>query len=251
MTDRYVLTGGLLDKLRNTVRTVDEMFSPADATTRLVTHDHEDKPRPVRLGTFGTSAWSLGSDNTVTLTNVGVTGYTVLATNVFGSLSAMGSTTAGTTRPCAITRDGTSWYLIQPVPQSGGAKSCTFTGEWGRNTDKVVTAIVTGETINVTNIIYTIPDTGGSLDCIVVQEGTAFQLANVQHLSTSVLTKVSITGSSLVFDRAGIQVVGQTSSPTTFPLATCNTYSGSTVSATAVSTSSSVASFSSTSFFLG
>ena len=253
MDARFVLTNNSAERIRDTIRTVESMIAKTE-TTLLPTRFVEGAPLPLdnfRIGTFGTAAWSINSSNTVTLTNVGVTGYTVLATNVFGSINAMGSTLAGTTRPCAIAKDGTAWYLIQPVPSSGGAKACTFTGAWSMGADKSVTSVATGETINVTNLIYSIPETGETLSCVAVQEGTAWQLANVQHFGTSVLTKVAIESSSLIFSRAAIQVIGQTSTPTTFPLSTCNTYSGSTVSPTSVTGSSGAASFSATSFFLG
>jgi len=250
MSDRYVLTGGLLNKLRDTVRTVDGMTGGEEEPTRVTFSEAAYANRPIRIGTFGTAAWSINSDNTVTLTNVGVTGYTVLATNIFGTITAMGSTLAGTTRPCAVAKDGTAWYLIQPVPSSGGAKAVTFTGSWSMNSDKSVTSVVTGEVINVTNLIYSIPDTGETMSGIAVQEGTAWQLANVQHRGTSVLTKVAIEGGFLKFDRAGIQVVGETSSPTTFTLATCDTYSGGTTSSV-VAPSGIVTSGAQTSFFLG
>jgi hypothetical protein len=253
MDGRFLLTGNSAERIRDTIRTVESMVARSD-TTLLPTRFSEGAPQPLdnfRIGTFGTAAWSINSSNTVTLTNVGVTGYTVLATNIFGTITAMGSTLAGTTRPCAVAKDGTAWYLIQPVPSTGGAKAGTFTGGWGLGSDKEVTSIVTGEVINVTNLIYSIPDTGETMSCVVVQEGTAWQLANVQHLGTSVLTKVAIEGAELVFSRAAIQVIGQTSSPTSFPLSTCNTYSGSTVAPTSVAGPSGVSSFSSTSFFLG
>jgi hypothetical protein len=253
MDGRFLLTGNSAERIRDTIRTVESMVARSD-TTLLPTRFSEGAPQPLdnfRIGTFGTAAWSINSSNTVTLTNVGVTGYTVLATNIFGTITAMGSTLAGTTRPCAVAKDGTAWYLIQPVPSTGGAKAGTFTGGWGLGSDKEVTSIVTGEVINVTNLIYSIPDTGETMSCVVVQEGTAWQLANVQHMGTSVLTKVAIEGSALVFSRAAIQVIGQTSSPTSFPLSTCNTYSGSTVAPTSVAGPSGVSSFSSTSFFLG
>lgn len=251
MSDRYVLTGGLLNKLRDTVRTVDGMTGGEEEPTRVTFSEAAYANRPVRIGTFGTAAWSINSSNTVTLTNVGVTGYTVLATNVFGTIQAMGSTAAGTTRPCAIAKDGTAWYLIQPVPSTGGAKAFTFTGGWSIDSDKSVTSMATGETINVTNILYTIPDAGVSMTGIAVQEGTAWQLANVRHRGTAVLTKVAVESASLVFYRADVQVVGGTASSTTFPLSTCDTYAGSTVAAAALTTGSGAASFSSTSFFLG
>ena len=253
MDGRFVLTGGSAERIRDTIRTVESMVARSDVTA-LPTRFGEGAPLPLdnfRIGTFGTAAWSINSNNTVTLSNVGVTGYTVLATNVFGSLPAAGSTATEIRRTCAIAKDGTAWYLIQPVPSTGGAKACTFTGAWGIDTDKAVTSIATGETINVTNILYTIPDAGVSMTCIAVQEGTAWQLANVRHRGTSVVTRVAIEGSNLVFHNAGIQVVGDTSLPTLFPLATCQTYSGTTVSATSVTSSGGAASSSSTSFFLG
>jgi hypothetical protein len=247
----YLIGDDFAQRLKDTVKRVEGM-PYGDGPTRLETR-FEEVPLPptnFRIGTFGTAAWSINSSNTVTLTNVGVTGYTVLATNIFGTINAMGSTLAGTTRPCAVAKDGTAWYLIQPVPSTGGAKAGTFTGGWGMGADKAVTSIETGEVINVTNLIYSIPDTGSTLACIVVQEGTAWKLANVQHRGTSVLTKVAIEGGFLKFDRAGIQVVGETSSPTTFTLASCDTYSGGTTSAV-VAPSGIVTSGAQTSFFLG
>ena len=108
MSDRYVLTGGMLNKLRETVRTVDGMTGGEDEPTRVTFSEPAYANRPIRIGTFGTAAWSINSSNTVTLTNVGVTGYTVLATNVFGEVS-----TSASSRYCAVAKDGTAWYLIQ------------------------------------------------------------------------------------------------------------------------------------------
>ena len=197
-----------------------------------------------RVGTF-TGDWAINANKTVTFRNVTSTPNTASVMNLVCGLSPAGSCDV------SIAKDGTAWYLIQPVPATGGAKACTFTGAWGIDTDKAVTSIATGETINVTNILYTIPDAGVSMTCIAVQEGTAWQLANVRHRGTSVVTRVAIEGSNLVFHNAGIQVVGDTSLPTLFPLATCQTYSGTTVSATSVTSSGGAASSSSTSFFLG
>ena len=115
MDGRFVLTGGSAERIRDTIRTVESMVARSDVTA-LPTRFGEGAPLPLdnfRIGTFGTAAWSLGSANTVTLSNVGVTGYTVLATNVFGSLPA-----AGSTQTCAIAKDGTAWYLIQPTGQN-------------------------------------------------------------------------------------------------------------------------------------
>jgi hypothetical protein len=110
MEGRFVLTGGSAEVIRDTIQTVRSMVAKSDVTL-LPTRYDEAAPQPIanfRIGTFGTAAWSIDTDNTVTLTNVGVTGYTVLATNVFGSIG-----TAASSRMCAVGKDGTAWYLIQ------------------------------------------------------------------------------------------------------------------------------------------
>jgi hypothetical protein len=115
MPDGYLVGPGLAGRIRDTIRTVDSMQAGEGEPPTLLrtTFDEPTGPPRFRIGTFGTAAWSLGSANTVTLSNVGVTGYTVLATNVFGSLPA-----AGSTQTCAIAKDGTAWYLIQPTGQN-------------------------------------------------------------------------------------------------------------------------------------
>lgn len=104
----YLIGPNFAEKLHETVRRVEGM--PYSQPTRIETR-FEDVPTPpnnFRVGTIGTAAWALDTNNTVTLTNVGVTGYTVLATNIFGAIG-----TAASTRPVAIAKDGTAWYVIQ------------------------------------------------------------------------------------------------------------------------------------------
>lgn len=108
MSERYVLGPGLVDKLRETVRTVDGMKPPSEPPTRLTFDEPSGPIRPIRIGTFGTSSWAIGASSTVTLTNVGVTGYTVLVTNLFGNIG-----TGSSSRYCAVAKDGPEWYLIQ------------------------------------------------------------------------------------------------------------------------------------------
>lgn len=109
MSERYLLGPGLVDKLRDTVRTVDGMVGGGGGPPTRVTFDEPSGPiRPLRIGTFGTSSWNINASNTVTLTNVGVTGYTVLVTNLFGNIG-----TGSSSRYCAVAKDGTAWYLIQ------------------------------------------------------------------------------------------------------------------------------------------
>ena len=106
----YRVGDNLVRKLGETFRTVDELSS----RRRVVGGDvrrYDDSPparAAFRIGTFGTASWLVNTDSTVTLTRVGVTGRTVLVTNLFGDLG-----TASTTRTCAIGRDGTAWFLIQ------------------------------------------------------------------------------------------------------------------------------------------
>lgn len=110
MADGFLIGPGVRDKLKETFRVVDAMQGGGNGPTSLLrtTFDEPRDPPVFRIGTIGTAAWSINSDNTVTLTNVGVTGYTVLTTNIFGAIG-----TAASTRPVAIAKDGTAWYLIQ------------------------------------------------------------------------------------------------------------------------------------------
>ena len=56
MSDRYVLTGGLLNKLRDTVRTVDGMTGGEEEPSRVTFSEAAYATRPIRIGTFGTAA---------------------------------------------------------------------------------------------------------------------------------------------------------------------------------------------------
>ena len=109
MSDRYLMGQGLVDKLRQTANTVDSMVAHDNPDVVRVTFDEPaTRPSIFRIGTFGTEAWAVDTTATVTLTNVGITGYTVAVSNVFGSVA-----TAASSRQVAIARDGTEWYLIQ------------------------------------------------------------------------------------------------------------------------------------------
>lgn len=244
MSERYLLGPGLVDKLRDTVRTVDGMKNPPEPPTRLTFDEPARAPRQVKIGDYNGTVWSKDETKTVTLRNVGITGLTVSAINLFQAIPS--ATTTST--PCAVARDGTAWYVVAPSP-GGGAKACTFTGQWNIDSTKTVTAIATGETINVTNILFTVPNPEGTSKCVIVQEGSTWLLANVRHRSTTLLTRVAIEGNTFVFNRSSVEIVGETISPTSFPLTTCETYSGSTV--TNSTSSGNAASNNSFSFFLG
>jgi len=137
LTNRgYLIGDDFAQRLKDTVKRVEGM-PYGDGPTRLETR-FEEVPLPptnFRIGTFGTAAWNIDSSNTVTLTNVGVTGYTVLATNVFGSLPA-----GGATQNCAVAKDGTAWYLIQPGPPS--VKYCKTASAWSKGTSATLSVWV-------------------------------------------------------------------------------------------------------------
>lgn len=61
-----------------------------------------------RICTF-TGTWRIDTSRTVTFRNVTAAPNTVIAYNLFASITTSG--TASST-PCAIAKDGTAWYLI-------------------------------------------------------------------------------------------------------------------------------------------
>lgn len=197
MSDRYVLTGGMLNKLRETVRTVDGMTGGEDEPTRVTFSEGAYANRPVRIGTFGTAAWSINSPNTVTLTNVGVTGYTVLATNIFESVEAGAST-----QNCAIAKDGTSWYLIQPFLQY--AREGSFEGAWPINSYKSVRlSSDTNATVSVKNTLIDYPAAPFGREtchCVIVKDKGTWVLANWQMATATAVFVGSTYTQQLVSD---------------------------------------------------
>jgi hypothetical protein len=59
-----------------------------------------------RVCTF-TGSWSINASKTVTFRNQTTTPNTASAINLFAAITASSSS-----RPCAIAKDGTAWYLI-------------------------------------------------------------------------------------------------------------------------------------------
>lgn len=110
MPDGYKIGPNLAGTLHDMVRDYRGAAGGGPPVTRIPTSfdDGPQSHRPIRIGTFGTSSWNINASNTVTLTNVGVTGYTVLVTNLFGNIG-----TGSSSRYCAVAKDGTAWYLIQ------------------------------------------------------------------------------------------------------------------------------------------
>ena len=189
-------------KLGDVVRRVESM-PQTSGSLRLETR-YEDVPAPptnFRIGTFGTAAWSINTPNTVTLTNVGVTGYTVLATNVFGDLPAGGST-----QNCAVAKDGTAWYLIQPfmsTASSGLIRMGTFSSPWSKGVTKTVNLTSGGGTVAASNTLidYPAPPAGkSSVNCVVGNDGGTWFLANWEVVPATAIIVSGMASATVVTD---------------------------------------------------
>ena len=202
MPDGYLVGPGLAGRIRDTIRTVDSMQAGEGEPPTLLrtTFDEPTGPPRFRIGTFGTAAWSINSNNTVTLSNVGITGYTVLATNVFGSLPASGST-----QTCAIAKDGTAWYLIQPFGSTASGslvRRGTFSSPWATSETKTVT-LLTGGTVAASNTLINYPAAPAgksTVNCIVANESGTWFLANWEVVTTTASIVASMNTVSVVTD---------------------------------------------------
>jgi hypothetical protein len=200
MAEGFLIGEGVRNKLKETFRVVDAMQGGGNGPTSMLrtTFDEPSEPTRFRIGTFGTAAWSIGTDNTVTLTNVGVTGYTVLATNVFGSLPA-----ATATQACAVAKDGTAWYLIQPFGSSLVRRG-TFNSPWATSETKTIT-LLTGGTVAASNTLinYPAPPAGkSSVNCAVGNEGGTWFLVSYEFVTATALIVASMNAISVVTDIA-------------------------------------------------
>lgn len=104
-SDRITFTRDSADRIAAAVRKVEI----GDRTQSGPTWDIVDTPGPrrvFRVCTF-TGSWSIGASKTVTFRNQTTTPNTVAAVNLFANITA-----AASSRPCAIAKDGTAWYLI-------------------------------------------------------------------------------------------------------------------------------------------
>jgi hypothetical protein len=223
MAEGFLIGEGVRNKLKETFRVVDAMQGGGNGPTSLLrtTFDNPENPPVFRIGTFGTAAWSINSSNTVTLTNVGVTGYTVLATNVFGTLPAMGSTMAGTTRTCAVAKDGTSWYLIQPLnPGGGSVKLARTSSDWEKNSSMSLAVYggspgyesATGETVTAYNNFgkvlsgkwVMIGETPDGQNYLIAPESDQVEVVYTAEIVST--TSSGVTTSKLVFRRKKVWV---------------------------------------------
>lgn len=202
MSERFVLGQGLVDKLRETVRTVDGLVADGtEAPTRLTFDEPAGPSRGIRIGTFGTAAWAINGTNTVTLSNVGVTGYTVAAVNIFGNLPV-----SPATQSCAIAKDGTSWYLIQPfVTTASGSliRLGTFNSPWSTGNTNTVTLANAGGTVAATNTLinYPSPPAGKStVNCVVANDGSSWFLTNWEQVTATAAVVTAFSTATVVTD---------------------------------------------------
>jgi len=106
VTERAVFTPGAADRIAKVVRIVEA----GDRNTSYT-------PPPPRMESGAvfrvcrfTGAWSFNTAKTVTFFNQTATPNTVVAQNIFVTLT--GSTATSTFRNCAVAKSGTAWYLI-------------------------------------------------------------------------------------------------------------------------------------------
>ena len=78
---------------------------------------------------------------------------------------------------------------------------CTFTGAWSIGSTKTVTyknQTTTPNTASVTNLFWPIPE-GGTRDCAIAKDGTAWYLLVPQLYSVNAATGATLTSSALEF----------------------------------------------------
>lgn len=108
--ERYLIGPSLLSDIRETITRVDAIApktSGARQDVRL--QELHSRPKVFRIATF-TGTWNINTDKTVSLVNSGNTNDSLVARNLFASISA--STNSTNASHCAIAKDGTAWYLI-------------------------------------------------------------------------------------------------------------------------------------------
>lgn len=196
----YKIGPNFARKLGDLVRR-DESTPYGNGSYRLETR-YEDMPQPpptvFRVGTFGTAAWSINGDNTVTLTNVSPTGTTVLATNIFGNLAA-----STATQSCAIAKDGTAWYLIQPFLQASAIRMGTFSSPWAKGATKTINLTNASGTVAASNTLIDYPSAPAgksSVNCVIANEGGTWFLANWEQVTATAAIVSSMNTVSVITD---------------------------------------------------
>lgn len=106
-TARVDFTRGAAERIAAVVRRVEQ----GDRDGSPLTFGKVDTfggGKTFRMCTF-TGTWAIDTPKTLTFRGVTATPNTVMAYNLFASISTAGTATSV---PCAIAKDGTAWYLI-------------------------------------------------------------------------------------------------------------------------------------------
>jgi hypothetical protein len=105
--ERVTFTSGSADRIAKVVRIVEA--GNRDATGYVAGPRLQGGGKVFRVCKF-TGSWSLNAAKNITFLNQTATPNTVVAQNIFATIS--GTTATATFRNCAIAKDGTAWYLI-------------------------------------------------------------------------------------------------------------------------------------------
>jgi hypothetical protein len=108
MAEKFFIGPNFRDRIKETIRVVQAMPEHVSGVAGPVSLQEINQPhKTFRICTF-TGAWGIDQQKVVTFRNVTATPNTVMAYNLFANITAA---TTGS-RPCAIGKDGTAWYLI-------------------------------------------------------------------------------------------------------------------------------------------
>jgi len=105
-TARVDFTRGAAERIAAVVRQV-ESGNRDGAPLTFQKVGSEGGGKAFRVCTF-TGTWAIDTPKTLTFRNVTTTPNTVIAQNLFATISGVTATAV----PCAIAKEGTAWYLI-------------------------------------------------------------------------------------------------------------------------------------------
>ena len=118
---------------------------------------------------------------------------------------------------------------IQDAPsRARGFRLATFTGQWNRETSRVVTfynQTSTPNTVTAINPIFPCLDSSNNPGVLIAREGSAWYVINAVHGVTAVVTSAELGEDTLDFRRSNIQFVQSCTTvvDSTIALATCAT----------------------------
>lgn len=103
---------------------------------------------------------------------------------------------------------------------------CTFTGEWSIGSSKIVTfknQTATPNTASVENLFWPLP-TGGTRDCAIAKEGTAWYLLVPRMYTANAATAAEITTTAITFKTLPVAAFATAGTATfTLSITTCAT----------------------------